>query len=216
MRLVITDSKRPTCKGGFRHRAHSRAFTLIELLIVVAIIAILAAIAVPNFLEAQTRSRVARVKTDMRSMRTALECYRLDYNHYIPDLTWTSDYRTFAALTTPVAYMTSIPTDPFIASMAQGHRDPKAPPFFEYGGSYRDDGTENGWPADMRAAGLLYWILSPGPDLDFDLMNYGAWGDGAVWIALDTGSGYLEILYDATNGTKSSGDIVASNKRMYN
>jgi prepilin-type N-terminal cleavage/methylation domain-containing protein len=46
------------------------AFTLIELLIVVAIIAILAAIAVPNFLEAQVRSKVSRAKADMRSIAT--------------------------------------------------------------------------------------------------------------------------------------------------
>ena len=54
-------------------------FTLIELLIVVAIIAILAAIAVPNFLEAQTRAKVSRVKSDLRSMGTAIESYRIDH-----------------------------------------------------------------------------------------------------------------------------------------
>jgi prepilin-type N-terminal cleavage/methylation domain-containing protein len=48
-------------------------FTLIELLIVVAIIAILAAIAVPNFLEAQTRAKVSRALSDMRSLTTAVE-----------------------------------------------------------------------------------------------------------------------------------------------
>ena len=57
-----------------------QAFTLIELLIVVAIIAILAAIAVPNFLEAQVRAKVSRTKADMRSIATAIESYRVDHN----------------------------------------------------------------------------------------------------------------------------------------
>ena len=50
----------------------------------VRIIAILAAIAVPNFLEAQTRSKVSRIKADMRSLATAIEAYRTDYNSYHP------------------------------------------------------------------------------------------------------------------------------------
>jgi prepilin-type N-terminal cleavage/methylation domain-containing protein len=59
---------------------NGRAFTLIELLIVVAIIAILAVIAVPNFLEAQTRAKIARVKADMRTIATGIESYAVDYN----------------------------------------------------------------------------------------------------------------------------------------
>ncbi len=59
-----------------------KGFTLIELLIVVAIIAILAAIAVPNFLEAQIRSKVSRVKNDQRTYATGLESYFVDNNLY--------------------------------------------------------------------------------------------------------------------------------------
>lgn len=64
-----------------------KGFTLIELLIVVAIIAILAAIAVPNFLEAQVRSKVSRVKSDQRSLATGIEAYFIDNNAYPPAAT---------------------------------------------------------------------------------------------------------------------------------
>src|ERR1041384_5513540 len=63
---------------------NKRAFTLIELLIVVAIIAILAAIAVPNFLEAQVRAKVSREINDMRAVATALESYASDCNAFPP------------------------------------------------------------------------------------------------------------------------------------
>ena len=55
-----------------------KAFTLIELLIVIAIIAILALIAIPNFIESQIRSKVARVQSDMRSVATAIEACFVD------------------------------------------------------------------------------------------------------------------------------------------
>ncbi|MCB2154285.1 prepilin-type N-terminal cleavage/methylation domain-containing protein [bacterium] len=64
-----------------------RGFTLIELLIVVAIIAILAAIAVPNFLCAQTRSKYSRVLSEFRTMRTAVESYAVDWNKP-PRMSW--------------------------------------------------------------------------------------------------------------------------------
>jgi len=93
---------------------NNHSFTLIELLIVVAIIGILAAIAVPNFLNAQLRTKVTRVYSDMGAIGTALEMYHLDNNKYAP-----SNYieshpkRALRHLTTPIAYMSSIPLDPF-------------------------------------------------------------------------------------------------------
>lgn len=96
-------------------KRHKHGFTLIELLIVVAIIAILAAIAVPNFLEAQTRAKVSRVKADMRSLATANETYAVDYNMYLYQnrqsravkIGGNSD-EVFERLTTPVAYINGV------------------------------------------------------------------------------------------------------------
>ncbi|MHB0968825.1 MAG: prepilin-type N-terminal cleavage/methylation domain-containing protein [Thermoanaerobaculia bacterium] len=61
---------------------NQKGFTLIELLIVVAIIGILAAIAIPNLLTAMQRSKQKRTMTDMRAIATAWEARATDYNKY--------------------------------------------------------------------------------------------------------------------------------------
>jgi prepilin-type N-terminal cleavage/methylation domain-containing protein len=169
----------------------ARAFTLIELLIVVAIIAILAAIAVPNFLEAQTRAKVSRSAADMRSLETALEAYRIDHNNYphISDdaagewvmpagfpMTRTSP----GGLTTPISYITSALFDPFVFDNRGGGGGmlPDGPQLLHYerlgfgfddaGNQYDDNGS--GFRAvhvPPDANGSIWGTFHPGgPDAD--------------------------------------------------
>jgi prepilin-type N-terminal cleavage/methylation domain-containing protein len=204
-------------------------FTLIELLIVVAIIAILAAIAVPNFLEAQIRSKVSRAKSDMRSMATGIEAYAVDYtkppkgrdemnadttdprNAIISSLPTREMQNVYAlsALTTPVSYMTSLPLDPFQEKAGQSGG---------VGGSGSDTGVKGRYYTyhsftvdrldgyiDLARANAYSWCLhSLGPSR----RN----ADGGTVVDLLMGNWDIQVPYDPTNGTNSFGQIVRTNK----
>lgn len=230
-----------------------KGFTLIELLIVVAIIAILAAIAVPNFLEAQTRAKVSRVKADLRSIATGIESYRIDNNSY-PDGTDSaagiddrianflapyglqSGYygfrtrttaggivgRDFAGVSTPVAYITSVPNDVF-AGQASG--------FLTY--CYRSaKAVKNGYV--LTSVGPDADLLAPGGKGTQNPNVLGTYSDTKVPSRLgdvneEMAIRFIEnnpaapatatdmphfrefvedLTYDPTNGTISDGDIL--------
>jgi type IV pilus assembly protein PilA len=59
-----------------------KGFTLIELLVVVAIIAILAAIAIPQFAAYRTRAYNSSAESDLRNLKTTMEAYYADYQRY--------------------------------------------------------------------------------------------------------------------------------------
>ena len=210
--MVRVEERRKT-SGGICRRGKTKAgFTLIELLIAVAIVGILAAIAVPNFLEAQTRAKVSRAWSDMRTVGAGLETYHIDHTGYPPDYSAVGRdplLRSFlprlARLTTPIAYCSSVPEDPFAKPIA-GTGSPCASayriPFetgplvrpFPYDYATRDPDAPNDtpetWAKISRRLGQVQWALrSVGPSLR------AAWlGDGAP-------------AYDPTNGTASLGNL---------
>lgn len=219
----------------------TQAFTLIELLIVVAIIAILAAIAVPNFLEAQTRSKVSRSAADLRTVSLGMELYRLDNNNYpytenIGPAVWLvpggfpiqGGGRQPGGITSPIAYLTSVPTDAFNHSFT----DPgtgqllfgKGPLYYDRAGFGFIDGTYvpnrptfvpadavgtqrlDGIGADTSISdrGLMpaeYALYSLGPDLDLVVRD-------AAGIVVTQSKFNLNNRYDPRNGTISPGNVL--------
>ena len=207
----------------------SRAgFTLIELLIVVAIIAILAAIAVPNFLEAQTRAKVSRAKADIRSVGVALESYAIDHNAYPWHPNVVNDpLRGFTpvTLTTPLAYISSLPPDAFgpgVRNTLLNIATETFPNPFDLMNyetraqhqSYRPGNWELDGPGDR----VRWIVVSVGPDR-FALINEGFnfHGNAPEYFSgrpgvpgLGGGQGALGAngWYDPTNGTTSHGDVI--------
>jgi len=167
-------------------------FTLIELLVVVAIITILAGIAVPNFVDAQTRSKVSRAQTDLRTIAVALETYHVDNNLYPPS-TLVPLFLRLIPLTTPIAYISAVPSDVFqTKDSGAGHW--RAQGNYAYGAM----------PIDEESR---YALASDGPDLapnHMPITFYPGYSD-AIWENPTTGFNY--VRYDPTNGTVSAGDI---------
>lgn len=190
--------------------SHKQAFTLIELLIVVAIISMLSAIAVPNFMEAQTRAKVGRTKSELRAVATALETYRTDYSAYpiVGNLQYPGPWdmsipygQRLKAVTTPIAYITSIPVDVYPPKEDPNHLGSEycyAPGNFYHGASPRYSGK------NYRST--IYSLAGRGPDRELNAGGYCM----AHPAAFDS---HINVTgqYDATNGTVSSGDIIQLN-----
>lgn len=67
-------------------RKNQEGFTLIELMVVIVIIGILVAIALPNFIGATDRAKIANVKSNAHTVQTMLESYGVDWGGKYPDL----------------------------------------------------------------------------------------------------------------------------------
>lgn len=210
-------------------KADIQAFTLIELLIVVAIIAILAAIAVPNFLEAQVRAKVSRVSADMRTMETALEMYRIDHGkavirndnwnssgskRYVPDGN-TKIYDPaepeakvgLRQLTTPLAYLASIPEDVFNEPMQQVINSglPGASKALDYWDPAQVRAFRMNFNMGARPGEQGFGLLSVGPDrymggLNSNRPGYPTDQPGAL-------QNTMRFFYDPSNGTLSYGNV---------
>ena len=91
--------------------ATSKGFTLIELLIVLAIIGVLSALLMANFVGIRQRARDGQRKADLRQIQAALELYRADTGSYPDTASFPSCPQSFVNGTT-TTYMKSIPCDP--------------------------------------------------------------------------------------------------------
>lgn len=186
-------------------------FTLIELLVSVAILSVLALMAMNNFLESTIRAKTARTRSDMRTITTGLELYRIDNNHYVSfvdgspgqlyDRVIVPMTRRLSPITTPVSYLNTVPVDIF-ETLSTTDGSPLV--FFDTYDYVDVEGLNAvGSTKGGGAASGGWWRLSSsGPD------RIQAYGGDLARSGEKSQSNTLGVDYDPTNGTISAGDIV--------
>lgn len=192
-----------------------KGFTLIELLIVVAIIAILAAIAVPNFLEAQVRAKVTRVRADMRTIVLAVEMYQVDTNKFPtmrpprPTPGDTSSNETLGyELTTPISYISSLEITNDIFKTSRANLPVGREKYLYRNNEFLKTIIAQPYAADLQFrfdTEGAYRLVSAGPD------TYSFFVPGDSLQDQDFNN-FSVINYDSSNGTVSTGDIFRTQK----
>lgn len=127
-----------------------KGFTLIELMIVIAIIAILAAILVPNFIRARAQGQLTACKSNLKNIGTACEMYSTDNS---------GRYPSGLAKLTP-DYLKSIPTCPSAGqdtytSAYTSSMNPDAYTVYCSGANHTAAGTNSGYPQFNAFQGLV-------------------------------------------------------------
>ncbi len=179
-------------------------------MIVVAIVAILAVIALPNLLQAQVRAKVARARGDLRTFATGIEAYLVDTGAYPPSESFlaTVDLRR---LSTPVAYSTDAAArDPFgtPAINLPGGPAPNAPRGYAYTAYNAGSRFFEFEPPACSAVPFTGWgVMSQGPNQKLDGAASLVFRSCplAPAVFMDDLAGRI---YDPTNGTISRGDLI--------
>ncbi len=97
-----------------------RAFTLIEVLIVVIVLGILAAVVIPQFTDASTDAKLSALQTNLATIRTQLQLYKLQHDDNWPDLATFSNQMTLSSKadgTTAAVGTAGFPYGPYLLSI---------------------------------------------------------------------------------------------------